>query len=172
MTGSVPANTVAYIRAAQQANGGWNYAGDPTGTELDIDTTGLAIEALVAARVAPTDGDLRSGLALLAAEQRSNGAWRAFGSDDPNSTSVATVAVTASGFDPTKPCWRDVVDPGLAGTPYVSPIVWVRSRQQPDGHIASPNDAFGVNTFASSQAIQALRRGWIPVKPLARQTCP
>jgi hypothetical protein len=172
LTGSVPANSVAYIRAAQQANGGWNFAGDPTGTDLDIDTTGLAIQALVAAKVAPTDSDLRAGLAFLAAQQRSNGAWQAFGSDDPNSTSVATVAITASGFDPTKPCWRDVVDPGLSGTPYGSPIAWVRSQQQPDGHIASPNDSFGVNTFASSQSIQALRREWVPVKPLGRQACP
>jgi hypothetical protein len=50
--------------------------------------------------------------------------------------------------------------------------VWVRSQQQPDGHIASPDDSFGVNTFATSQSIQALRRGWVPVKPLDRQACP
>jgi hypothetical protein len=172
LTGSVPANTVAFIRAAQQGNGGWNFAGDPTGTDLDIDTTGLAIEALVAAKVALNDGDLRSGLAFLAAQQRASGAWQSFGSDDPNSTSVATLAITASGFDPTKACWRDVVAPGLAGDPYASPIAWVESQQQPDGRIASPNDGFGITTFASTQAIQALRRGWVPVKPLARQACP
>lgn len=172
LTGSVPANTVAYIRAAQQVNGGWNFAGDPTGTDLDIDTTGLAIQALVAAKVASNDTNLRAALALFAEQQQPNGAWQAFGSDDPNSTSVATVAITASGFDPTQPCWRDIVVPGLSGNPYVSPIVWVRAQQQPDGHIASPNDGFGVNTFASSEAIQALRREWVPVKPLARQACP
>ncbi len=172
ISGSVPANTVAYIRAAQQTNGGWNFAGDPTGTDLDIDTTGLAIQALAAANVAPTDTDLRAALAFLAAQQQANGSWQAFGADDPNSTSVASIAITAAGFDPTVACWRDVVDPGLAGNPYTSPIVWVRSQQQPDGHIASPNDSFGVNTFASTQSIEALRRGWVPVKPLARQACP
>lgn len=172
LTGSVPTKTLAYIRAAQQANGGWNYAGDPTGTDLDIDTTGLAIQALVAARVAANGGDLRAGLAFLAVQQKATGAWRAFGSDDPNSTSVATFAITSSGFDPTKPCWRDVVAPSLSGDPYTSPIVWLRGRQRPDGHIASPNDSFGVNTFASSQAIEAFRRGWLPVKPLGRQACP
>jgi hypothetical protein len=172
LTGSVPADTVAYIRAAQQANGGWSYSGLPGGSDLDIDTTGLAIEALVAARVAPNDGDLRAGLRFLAAQHKASGAWQAFGSDDPNSTSVAVFAITASGFDPTKPCWRDVVDPGSAGDPYASPIGWIESRQQSNGRIASPNDAFGINTFATSQAIQALRRGWMPVKTLARQTCP
>jgi hypothetical protein len=171
LTGSVPANTVAYIRAAQQANGGWSFSGLPTGTDLDIDTTALAIQALAAAKVARNDGDLRSGLAFLAVQHKASGAWQAFGSDDPNSTSTATLAITASGFDPTKSCWRDVVAPGLAGNPYTSPIAWVRSRQQPDGHIASPNDTFGINTFASAQSIQALRRGWVPVTPLPVQSC-
>ena len=35
----------------------------------------------------------------------------------------------------------------------------------------SPNDRFGVNTFATSQSIQALRRGWLPVKSLGKQQC-
>jgi hypothetical protein len=172
LTGAVPAKTVANIRAAQEASGGWDFSGDPKSTNLDIDTTALAIQALAAANVALNDTDLRAGLEFLAAQQQTTGAWQSFGSDDPNSTSVAIDAVTASGFDPTKPCWRNVVDPPLSGHAYASPIVWVRGQQQPDGHIASPNDSFGVNTFASSQAIQALRREWIPVKPLARQACP
>jgi hypothetical protein len=172
LTGGVPAKTVANIRAAQETGGGWDFSGDPKSTNVDIDTTGLAIQALAAADVALTDSNLRAGLAFLAAQQQSSGAWQSFGSDDPNSTSVAVLGITAAGFDPTKPCWRDVVDPGLAGDPYASPIVWVRSQQQADGHIASPNDSFGVNTFATSQSIQALRRGWVPVKPLARQACP
>ena len=172
LTGSVPANTVTDIRAAQEASGGWDFSGDPTSTNLDIDTTGLAIQALVAANVALNDTDLRAGLKFLALHQRTTGAWQSFGSDDPNSTSVAILAIAASGFDPTVACWRNVVAPGLAGHAYTSPIVWIRSQQQPDGHIASPNDSFGVNTFASSQSIQALRREWVPVKPLARQSCP
>lgn len=172
LTGSVPANTVAYIRGAQQANGGWGFSGLPTGTDLDIDTTGLAIQALVAAKVATNDTDLRQGLAFLAAQHKASGAWQAFGSDDPNSTSVAVFAISAAGFDPTKACWRDVVAPGSAGDPYASPISWIESRQQPDGRIASPSDGFGINTFASTQSIEALRRGWVPVKPLAKQACP
>ncbi len=172
LTGSVPTNTVAYIRAAQQANGGWSYTGDPTGSDLDIDTTSTAIQALAAANVALDDASLRHGLAFLAAQQQTTGAWQSFGADDPNSTSEAVLAVTASGFDPTVPCWRDVVDPSLSGNPYASPVTWLRNQQQADGHIASPNDSFGINTFATSQTIEALRRGWVPVRPLARQACP
>lgn len=172
LTGAEPAKTVANIRAAQEASGGWDFSGDPTSTNIDIDTTGLAVQALATANVALNDPHLRAGLKFLAAQQQTSGAWQSFGSDDPNSTSVAVLAITASGFDPTKACWRNVVDPPLSTHPYASPIVWVRSQQQPDGHIASPNDSFGVNTLASSQAIQALRREWVPVKPLARQACP
>jgi len=167
----VSANTVAYIRAAQQANGGWNYAGNPTGTDLDIDTTSLAIEALVAAKVAPADTHLRRALTFFADQHGANGSWQSFGSDDPNSTSVAVIAITAMGYDPNVACWRDAADPALAGTAYASPTAWVRSQQQPDGHIASPNDGFGVTTFASTQSVEALRRGWLPVKPVARQAC-
>ena len=171
MNGSVPADTLAYIRAAQQANGGWNFSGDPTGSDDDIDTTGLAIQALAAAKVAKNDATLRSALAFLAGRQQSDGAWQSFGADDPNSTSVAVVAITASGFNPIVKCWRNVVDPDLHGTPYRSPVVWLRKQQAPDGHITSPNDSFGVDTFATSQTVQALRREWIPVTPLGRQSC-
>ena len=117
LTGSVPANTVAYIRSAEQANGGWGFSGLPTGTDVDIDSTGLAIQALVAGKVAANNADLRQGLAFLAAQHQANGVWQSFGDDDPNSTSVAVLAISAAGFDPTKACWRDVVAPGSAGDP-------------------------------------------------------
>lgn len=172
--GGVPANTVANIRAAQEAGGGWNFAGDPTGAAAaaDIDTTSLAIQALAAVPVADDDADLRQGLAFLANTHRANGAWQSFGADDPNSTAVAMIAITAAGFDPTRPCWRDVTVPALSGTPYTSPVTWLRADQLPTGRFQSPNDSFGINTFPTSQSIQALRRGWLPAENLAPQPCP
>jgi hypothetical protein len=170
--GAVPANTVTFIRNAQQASGGWDYSGVPTTTTLDIDTTAVAIEALAAAGVPLTDPDLRAGLVFLANQRRASGAWQAFASDDPNSTSTAVDAINSAGFDPNQPCWRNTVVPAQSGQPYVSPLAWLRSQQNADGHINSPNDDFGVNTFATSQSIQALRRGWIPVAPLFPQSCP
>ena len=149
------------------------------GNDADVDNTAIAIQALAAAGVAGTDPDLRAGLAFLANNQRSDGAWEAFGSADPNSTSTAIFAVTAAGFDPAKPCWRNVVAPALAGNAYTSPMVWLQSQQNHGvptpadaGRINSPNDGFGVNTFATSQSIQALRRGWNPITPLLPQACP
>jgi hypothetical protein len=179
VNGSVPANTVAFIRAGQEASGGWDFNGEPTGNEADVDSTSIAIQALAAAGVAPTDADLRAGLAYLADRQRADGAWESFGSPDPNSTSTAIFAITSAGFDPASPCWRNVVRPARTGQPYTSPMVWLRSQQNSGvptpgdaGRINSPSDSFGVSTFATTQSIQAFRRGWNPVSPLEAQACP
>jgi hypothetical protein len=162
--GVVPANTLAYIRGGQQASGGWDFANDPTLTDADIDTTSLAIQVLVAAGVSPTDTDLVVALAFLANNQQSDGAWQSFGVDDPNSTATAIMAITAVGGDVTSPCWRDQVVPALHGHAYASPVAWLRDQQASDGHFSSQNDAFPpVNTFATTQGVEALRRGWLPV---------
>lgn len=169
---AVPTATRQLIVGAQQANGGWNFAGDPADTEVDVDTTGLAVQALVAAGASPTSAPVRKALAFLARTQQVSGAWAAFGADDPNATAVAVLAVTAAGGDVNGSCWRDAAAPELAGTPYADPDAWLRSRQAADGHIASPNDSWGVNTFATSQTVQALLRTWLPVHRAPLQPCP
>ena len=63
--------------------------------------------------------------------------------------------------------------PRSHGTAYSSPIAWLRGQAATDGHIASQNDAFPpVNTFATTQSVEALRRGWLPVAVLPLRTCP
>jgi hypothetical protein len=174
VTGSVPANTLAYIRAGQQSSGGWDFANDPTGSDADIDTTSLAIQVLVAAKVATNDTDLRQALAYLAHQQRANGSFPSFGADDPNSTAVAVVAITAVGENAAFPCWRDRAVPAFHGSAYSSPIAWLRGQAASDGHIASHNDteAPPVTTFATTQSIEALRRGWLPVAYQPPLLCP
>ena len=162
MGDAVEPTTIAYIRAAQDTDGGWNYTGTANAADSDVDTTALAMQALVAAGVAPNDVNLRDGLEYLARSQRRNGGWQSFGSADPNSTASAIIAITAMGYVPGDACWRNSAAPDLAGRAYKSPIIWLRNQQATDGHIASPNDGFGVNTFATAQSIQALRRAWNP----------
>jgi hypothetical protein len=171
--GGVPADTLTLIKGAQQANGGWDFGGDPTGhsAAADVDTTALAIQALVSSGVGRSDPRLRAGLAFLARRQRAVGAWQSFGANDPNSTAVAMFAITAAGYDPTASCWRDTSVPSLAGRPYRSPAAWLRSDQLPSGRFRSPNDQFGINTAPTSQSVQALRRGWLPVNALPDQPC-
>jgi len=145
----VPAATRDAILAAQQANGGWGFAGDPAGEDVDVDTTGLALQALAAAGVDPFAEPVRRAVAFLAANRLPSGGWAAFGSEDPNATALAILGLTAAG--------RDV------GTCWSAAPAALAARQGPDGRVASPNDAFGVNTFATSQAVQALTRRWLPV---------
>jgi hypothetical protein len=167
------ATTVSLIRSGQQASGGWGFSGDGTATDADVDTTSLAIQALVAAGLPGTDAALTNGVAYLAHQQQANGAWQSFGADDPNSTATAVMAVTAVGENPGAGCWRDRAVPALTGTAYADPLVWLRKQQAADGHIASPNDAYPpVSTFATAQAIEALRRGWLPASWLPPRSCP
>jgi hypothetical protein len=164
------------VRAAQQANGGWNFIGDPTGADVDLDTTALAVEVLVAAGADVSDPALLHALQFFAANQQASGAWQSFGADDPNSTSLAILGITALGFDVESRCWRDTAQPSAVGTAYASPTAWLRSQQLSSppadaGRIASPNDSFGVNTFATSQTVEGLLQSWLPVMRAAPQTC-
>ena len=164
------------VSAAQQDDGGWNFIGDPAGTDVDLDTTALAVEVLVAAGGDSSDPMLSDALGFFAANQQANGSWQSFGADDPNSTALAIFGITALGFDVESPCWRDTADPSLAGSDYASPTAWLRSQQLTSppsdaGRIASPNDSFGLNTFATSQTVEGLLQSWLPVARAAAQTC-
>ncbi len=172
--GVAPPNAVATIRAAQQADGGWNFSGDPTASGADPDEIGLALMALVASGASGTDAAVQHALALLATSQQPSGAWIDFFGTEGNasSTALAVLGITAAGYDVTEPCWRDAVVPGSTGTVYANPVSWLVSQQQPDGHIASPYDSFGVNTLTTSQTIEALMPKWLPIVRAPAQPCP
>ena len=173
--GSALAANVAEIRAAQQANGGWNFAGNPTLDDIDADSTALAMQALVGSGATLSDPAVQGGLAFFAANQQANGAWQFFGEDDPNSTAMAMLGIAAAGYGPSTSCWRDTIAPQLAGTPYSSPDAWLRDQQITSGadagRFASPSDSFGVNTLATSQSVQGLLRSWLPVARADAQAC-
>ena len=135
---------------AQHAGGGWGFDGLPAGTDPDLDTSGFAIMTLVAAGVPTTDAVLTTAAGWVDGGQQLNGAWQTpptFGPsvDDPNATALALMA-----------------DAALGGTADVDlAVTWLQGEQltmppADHGRFASPNDGFGVNTFATTQAIQAL----------------
>jgi len=164
LCGAPNAAVLATIRAAQRPDGGWNFLGDQSaGTDSDTDTTSLAVQALVAGGAAWSDTAVQHALGFFAAQHQASGAWQSFGADDPNSTAVASLAVTAAGFDVSSSCWRDTAVPADKGTAYADPITWLRGEQRADGRITSPNDSFGVNTFATSQSVEGLLRTWLPI---------
>ena len=145
-----PPETIAAIRAAQQDNGGFNFSGTPFDEGFDdIDTTALAIDALDA-HVRRGDGAIAAAETFLRDRQAGDGSWN-FG--DPNSTALAALA------------FEEAADP----SPSVAARTFLRSLQRPDGRIASANDSFGVNTYATTQTVRALFQHALPVS--ARPDC-
>ena len=118
---------------------------------------------LVAAGATWDDPAVHRGLAWMASRQFLTSAFDGFGLPDPNSTAMAMLAVTAAGFDPTTSCWRDTVAPARVGAPYGDPQAWLLAQQQPDGRVVSPNDTYGVNTFATAQSVEGWLRTWVPL---------
>ena len=167
----VETETEALVRAAQQPNGGWDFAGDATGDEVDVDVTSLAIQSLVALGADATDPGVGGGLTLLGHSLRGGAGWGEEDGVNPNSTALAILAVTAAGYDAGDRCWRDIHAPATSDERYTAPAEVLRSLQAEDGHIASPFDASGLTTFATSQSVQALSLGWIPVQRAASAPC-
>lgn len=156
----IPDGLVDQIVDAQRTDGSWNYAGDQDAeTAGDIDTSSLALLALAAAGLDHTDPTVADGIEMLAAGQQASGAWQFFGADDPNSTSMAAIALSGLQIDVTDAQW---VRP-FGATPrasYTSPYTWLRTQVNAQGRVVSPNDEYGVNTLATSQALQALSNQW------------
>jgi hypothetical protein len=84
------------------------------------------------------------------------------------------MAITSVGENAAFSCWRDRAVPALQGNGYSSPIGWLRDQAANDGHIASHNDTEfpPTTTFATTQSIEALRRGWLPVAYQSPKLCP
>ena len=165
----VPASTLVIHprRAAGQRRAGASPA-SRAASDLDIDTT-AARDPGARRRGGPaTDTDLNQGLVFLAAR---SSAQTARGSRSVPTTRTRrrrrSLAITAAGFDVNVPCWRNTVAPALAGHPYGNPLELAPVSAVADGRIVSQNDPFGINTFATSQSVQALERNWLPVAPLA-----
>ena len=168
--GTIAATTVQYVRDGQTSEGSWAYNHDSTDTaDAEVDTTGLALQTLIAAGVPESDATVRAGLAYIAEQQESDGRWMAFGNPSSESTSRALLAVAAAGYDVNSRCWRDTVLPGAASQPFVGGDAALSSFAQLDGSIADPT-SFGP-TYSTAQSLEGLLRNWLPVFSGAVQTC-
>ncbi|WNV88034.1 prenyltransferase/squalene oxidase repeat-containing protein [Umezawaea sp. Da 62-37] len=115
-TGDVPQNVVDFLLRQQCAEGGFRLSPDQFGTPaatcdqatnpvLDPDSTGMAVQALLAADEAGVEGAKAAadkGAAWLAKIQRADGSFGGSGPTDPsntNSTGLAGQALAAAGLD-------------------------------------------------------------------------
>ncbi|PRY39031.1 prenyltransferase/squalene oxidase repeat-containing protein [Umezawaea tangerina] len=114
-TGGVPQNVVDFLLRQQCAAGGFRLSPDQFGTPaptcdqatnpvLDPDSTGMAVQALLAADAAGATGAKAAaakGAAWLAKTQRADGSFGGSGPTDPsntNSTGLAGQALAAAGL--------------------------------------------------------------------------
>lgn len=147
--GGVPRAAVDALVAGAAPGGGWSsMLGEP---EAEIDATGLAVQALVAAGEPITSTAIAAALAYLDAGQRDDGGWGHDGhhaTTNANSTAYALQALYAAGEDPTAPRWTSPT--GRTGVDHLLGL------QRPDGAVAFDAADTGNALVASGQAIPAL----------------
>ncbi len=89
---------LSVLKGDEQSAGCWEFA---AGFGCDTNSTAIAVQALIAAGVDPTDASLRGALDYFAASQNADGGFPyvAPGDSDANSTAVVVQALTAAGQD-------------------------------------------------------------------------
>lgn len=92
----IPASAIQTLKDLQNADDGswvdaWGFS--------KPDSTGLALQALIAAGVPATDTNVVSGTQFLLSEQNDQGGWSFFGSPSANTTAYAMQGLLAAGED-------------------------------------------------------------------------
>lgn len=107
---SIPSNAVDYLKAIQATGGGWGFM--PQASSADVDSTGLALQALAAAGVTQNtatlaaDSAVEAGKTYLNTTQQSDGGWAGYdGTTSTSSTAFAIQGLTAVGEDATGIDW-------------------------------------------------------------------
>jgi prenyltransferase beta subunit len=119
----------AWIEANQRENGGWAW--DDRAAPDEVDMTGAAVQALIAAGRS-NDEAVQNGLGYLRRAQNPDGGFPEFpGESESNvaSTAWATQAIWAAGENPED--WSTG-----SGGETEEPLDYMESLQAPDGHIA------------------------------------
>ncbi|MGC9025650.1 MAG: cell wall anchor protein [Chloroflexia bacterium] len=160
----IPAAAVVYLRQAQTPEGGWAWDGSPASGGADTNSTALAVQALRAAGVVPSDPAVQSALSYFHTQQNADGGFpyakpSPWGSaSDTNSTAYVVQALLAAGEDPEGPAWT------VEGR---TPLSFLRQMQLPSGAFLWQAQVPGENALATYQAVPALM---LRPFPLARMS--
>jgi prenyltransferase beta subunit len=117
-----------WVEAIQHEDGGWAWSA--TSTQSEVDMTGAAIQALIAAGRGG-NAAVEAGVAYLRKAQNPDGGFAEFpGNPESNvaSTAWAVQAIWAAGENPE--AWRSG-----SGLETEEPLDYMESLQEPDGHI-------------------------------------
>jgi hypothetical protein len=134
----VDAGAVTALREAQVDDGGWGFGGSS-----DADTTALAVQALVAAGVSASDGDVAAALDYLKATQNDDAGWGFDGASNTSSTAFAVQALLALGEDP---------ESAMYAKGDGNPVSYLVSQQQGDGSFAGFDPLFATNQVVPALA--------------------
>jgi prenyltransferase beta subunit/predicted DNA-binding protein with PD1-like motif len=151
---TVPLSATSYLTQAQQANGGWD---DGYGSGVNVDSTALAVQALLVAGVPPTDTSIISATHYLSATHNDDGGWpfQAGSATNANSTAFAIQALRALKQDYTSPTSTWAVS-------NTTPLSALLALQLPSGGFAYEAGQ-AANAFATWQAIPALQGQAFPI---------
>jgi Prenyltransferase and squalene oxidase repeat len=152
-SGSEIAGSTAWLRNAQNGDGGWGF--NP-GAPSDPDSTGAALQALA---VAGGGGALGSGVSYLRDSQRPGGGWglNETGVTNTQSTAWAVQGLVAAG-----------VSPGSVQRGGKSPLDYLRARQASDGHYSYSSASDQTPIWVTAQALLAVKRKAFPLAAVPR----
>ncbi len=152
-----PANAVASLLADQRPNGGWGWPYQ--GEAVDVDTTGMVLEALALANVPVGESHVQRGLAFLRVQQRADGGWPSRPVEtftNCNSTALAIRALVRYGIDPRRAPWAGYNGDGS----WRDPLGGLLQFQQRDGGFQWRQDVAGTRTLSTTDALPALLLPW------------
>jgi energy-coupling factor transport system substrate-specific component len=145
--------SAAWLRSAQNADGGWGFA---RGSASDPDSTGAAIQALVAA--GGSAEAIANGVGWLRRSQAPGGGFAlAGGSPNAQSTALAALGLIAAGVSPSS-----VRNGG-------SPLDYLASVRAPDGHYRYSASSDQTPVWVTGQALVAASGKAFPLEPVARR---
>jgi energy-coupling factor transport system substrate-specific component len=152
-SGSEIGGSAAWLRDAQNGDGGWGFnAGAPS----DPDSTGATLQALA---VAGGGGAVSSGVKYLRESQRPEGGWglNETGVTNTQSTAWAVQGLVAAGVSP-----KSVRRRGK------SPLDYLRDRQASDGHYSYSSSSDQTPIWVTAQALLAVKRKAFPLAAVPR----
>lgn len=156
---AVPPPAVQSLLGSAATGGGWAFA--VRADAADVDSTGLVLQALAAARVPATDPAVRAGIGYLWRAQRSDGGFPGYdGQSSASSTALAVGGLAAYAHTVDGPGWMRGAVGALARH---APREAIAARQSPRGGFAGfagPDDPS--STYA---AVLGLAARALPVVP-------
>lgn len=153
--GSTLGKSAAWLRRAQNRDGGW---GSVPKASSEADSTGATLQALAVA--SGGGGELGRGAKWLASVQRSDGSWSLTrgASGNSQSTAWAIQGLRAAGRDP-----------GGVRNGGSSPLDYLSSRQASDGHYSYSKTSDQTPVWVTAQSLTGAEIAPFPLDQVARK---